>query len=170
MFISQDRWRRCVAEFVGTAFLLAVIVGSGIMGDRLAGGTVALALLANSLATGAALVALILALGPISGAHFNPVVSAAAASQGRLSPGDLMAYVPPQVLGAFLGTACTDAMFGEPALAWSTRTQAFLKLSAKWWRRGSRALGHESHAGIGIHRPVLRPNRQASGLGQHPAS
>ena len=97
-----DRSRRCAAEFVGTAFLLAVIVGSGIMGERLSGGTVALALLANSLATGAALVALILTFGPISGAHFNPLVSVAVARQGRLPFGDLAAYITAQVLGAFL--------------------------------------------------------------------
>jgi len=116
---SEDRARRCVAEFVGTAFLLAAVVGSGIMGERLADGSVAIALLANSMATGAALVALILVFGPISGAHFNPLVSAAAVSEGRLSSEDLMSYVPAQLLGALLGTACADAMFAEPLLEWS---------------------------------------------------
>lgn len=115
----QDRWRRCVAEFVGTGFLLTAVVGSGIMGERLAEGSVAIALLANSMATGAALVALILVFGPISGAHFNPLVSAAAFSEGRLSRADLTTYVPAQLLGAFLGTACADTMFAEPLLAWS---------------------------------------------------
>ena len=124
VLMSQDRWRRSVAEFVGTALLLAAIVGSGIMGDRLADGTVALALLANTLATGAALVALILAFGPISGAHFNPAVSVAAASLGLLSAGDVMAYVPAQVLGAFLGTACANTMFAEPVFAWSTHARS----------------------------------------------
>jgi len=101
MSSSQDRARRCVAEFVGTAFLLAAVVGSGIMGERLADGSVAIALLANSMATGAALVALILAFGPISGAHFNPLVSAAAVSEGRLSSADLMSYVPAAAMALF---------------------------------------------------------------------
>ena len=97
-------------------------------GDRLADGTVALALLANTLATGAALVALILAFGPISGAHFNPAVSVAAASLGLLSAGDVMAYVPAQVLGAFLGTACANTMFASWSCAWRrTLARAFLK-------------------------------------------
>jgi len=80
----MDLRRRATAEFVGTALLLAAVVGSGIMGERLASGNVGLALLANSLATGAALTALILTFGPISGAHFNPAVSIADASQGGL--------------------------------------------------------------------------------------
>ena len=81
----MTRMRRVAAEAVGTAFLLAAVVGSGIMGERLAGGNVAIALLANTIATGATLVALILTFGPISGAHFNPVVSLADASQGGLT-------------------------------------------------------------------------------------
>jgi len=121
---SHDRSRRCVAELVGTAFLLAAIVGSGIMGERLADGSVAIALLANSIATGWALIALILVFGPISGAHFNPLVSAVAVSEGRLSSADLVTYVPAQLLGAFLGTACADAMFAEPLLAWSEHARA----------------------------------------------
>ena len=116
--------RRAVSEATGTALLLAAVVGSGIMGDRLAGGNVAIALLANALATGAALVALILTFGPISGAHFNPAVSLADASQGGLSRRELSAYVPAQLLGAFVGVACADAMFGEPTFAWSTRVRA----------------------------------------------
>ena len=121
---SHNRWQRGAAEFVGTALLLAVVVGSGIMGDRLSGGTIGLALLANSLATGAGLLALILAFGPISGAHFNPLVSAAAASQGRLSSRDFAIYVVAQLAGAFLGTACAHVMFAEPVLAWSTHARA----------------------------------------------
>jgi glycerol uptake facilitator-like aquaporin len=116
--------RRAVSEAIGTALLLAAIVGSGIMGDRLAGGNVAIALLANSLATGAALVALILTFGPISGAHFNPAVSFADASQGGLSMRELAAYVPAQLGGAFVGVAGADAMFGEPTFAWSTHVRA----------------------------------------------
>src|SRR6266496_1584714 len=93
--------RRMAAEAVGTAFLLAAVVGSGIMGERLAGGNVAVALLANTLATGAALVALILTFGPISGAQFNPAVTLADAWQGGLAWGDVPAYLVAQVVGAF---------------------------------------------------------------------
>jgi glycerol uptake facilitator-like aquaporin len=106
---------RCaVAEAVGTAMLLAAVVGSGIMGERLAGGNVAIALLANTLATGAALVALILTFGPISGAHFNPAVSVADASQGGLAWPSVPVYVVAQVVGAFAGVAVAHVMFGEP--------------------------------------------------------
>jgi glycerol uptake facilitator-like aquaporin len=116
--------RRAASEAIGTALLLAAVVGSGIMGDRLSGGNVAIALLANSLATGAALVALILTFGPISGAHFNPAVSAVEASRGVLSIRDLAAYVPAQLLGACIGVACADTMFGEPVFAWSRHVRA----------------------------------------------
>src|SRR5919204_3341152 len=97
--------RKLTAEAVGTALLLAVVVGSGIMAERLAGGNVAIALLANTIATGAGLVALILAFGPISGAHFNPVVTLADASQGGLAWRDVPLYVVAQVAGAFAGVA-----------------------------------------------------------------
>jgi glycerol uptake facilitator-like aquaporin len=106
--------RRAVAEGVGTALLLAAVVGSGIMGERLAGGSVALALLANTIATGAALVALILAFGPISGAHFNPAVTVCDASQGGIGWADVPAYVGAQLGGAIVGVAVADVMFGEP--------------------------------------------------------
>jgi glycerol uptake facilitator-like aquaporin len=112
--------KRLVAELLGTAFLLAVVVGSGIMGERLSGGNVALALLANSVATGAGLAALILAFGEISGAHFNPIVSLSDASQGGLPWKELPAYVVVQLGGAFLGVAVADAMFGLPVYASST--------------------------------------------------
>ena len=111
--------RRAAAEGVGTAMLLAAVVGSGIMGERLAGGSVGLALLANALATGAALVALILTFGPISGAHLNPAVTVADASQGGLRWGDVPVYVAAQVLGAVVGVAVADLMFGEPTFALS---------------------------------------------------
>jgi len=107
--------RRLAAEALGTAFLLAAVVGSGIMGERLAGGNAALALLANSTATGAALVALILAFGPISGAHFNPAVSLVAAGAGELPWRDLPGYVAAQVAGAFAGVGVANAMFELPA-------------------------------------------------------
>jgi len=109
--------RRAVAEFVGTAFLLAAVVGSGIMGERLAGGNVAIALLANTVATGAALVALILAFGPISGAHFNPAVTLADASLGGLGWHQVPAYLVDQVAGAFSGVAAAHAMFGAPVFS-----------------------------------------------------
>jgi glycerol uptake facilitator-like aquaporin len=118
--------RALVGEFVGTAMLLAAVVGSGIMGDRLAGGNVAIALLANTLATGAALVALILTFGPISGAHFNPMVSLADASQGGLTWTRAWTYVVAQVSGAVLGVAAADYMFEEPIFAWSRHVRSGL--------------------------------------------
>ncbi|HTU61977.1 MAG TPA: aquaporin, partial [Polyangiales bacterium] len=102
--------RRAVAEAVGTALLLATVVGSGIMGERLAGGSVGLALLANTLATGAALVALVLTFGPISGAHFNPAVTLADASQGGMKWSDVPAYLVAQLVGAFSGVVLANAM------------------------------------------------------------
>jgi glycerol uptake facilitator-like aquaporin len=116
--------RRAAAEGVGTALLLAAVVGSGIMGERLAGGNVAIALLANSIATGAALIALILTFAPISGAHFNPAVSVMTASQGKLTARELAAYIPAQLAGALIGVACANAMFGEPVLEWSQHARA----------------------------------------------
>jgi glycerol uptake facilitator-like aquaporin len=109
--------RRVVAEAVGTAFLLAAVVGSGIMGERLAGGNAALALLANTLATGAALVALILTFGPISGAHFNPAVTLADASQGGTSWSEVPAYITMQIVGAFVGVAIAHTMFEAPLVS-----------------------------------------------------
>jgi glycerol uptake facilitator-like aquaporin len=108
---------RITAEFVGTAFLLMAVVGSGIMGERLAGGNVAIALLANTLATGAALVALILTFGSISGAHFNPAVSLADASQGGISWRDTPGYVIAQLLGGYVGVMSAHAMFALPLLS-----------------------------------------------------
>ena len=109
----MTRARRIAAEVVGTAFLLAAVVGSGIMGERLAGGNVAIALLANTLATGAMLVTLILTFGPISGAHFNPAVTLADASQGGLPWGEVPGYIAAQLAGAFAGVAAAHLMFGE---------------------------------------------------------
>ncbi len=116
--------RRFTAEGVGTAMLLAVVVGSGIMGERLSAGNVALALLANTLATGAGLVALILTFGSVSGAHFNPLVSLAEAAQGRLSWPDAGGYIVFRSLGAFLGVAVAHMMFGEAFYAWSAHTRS----------------------------------------------
>jgi glycerol uptake facilitator-like aquaporin len=106
--------RRAVAEALGTGMLVATVIGSGIMGENLCGGNVAVALLANTMATGAALVALILALGPISGAHFNPVVSIAGAWRGAVAWGDVPIYVMAQIGGAFGGTAVAHVMFDKP--------------------------------------------------------
>ena len=106
--------RRAVAEALGTAFLLVAVIGSGIMGERLAGGNIAIALLANSVATGATLVALILTFGPISGAHFNPAVTLADASQHGLPWREVPVYIAAQISGAFAGVAAAHLMFGEP--------------------------------------------------------
>ncbi len=114
------------AEGVGTAFLLAAIVGSGIMGERLAGGNVAIALLANSIATGSALVALILAFGPISGAHFNPLVTWCVVLEGGLARRDALGYAAAQVSGAVLGVIAAHLMFGEPVISASAHVRSGL--------------------------------------------
>jgi glycerol uptake facilitator-like aquaporin len=113
--------KKCVAEGLGTALLLATVIGSGIMGEQLAGGNVAIALLANTIATGAGLVALILTFGSVSGAHFNPAVTLADASQGGLPWREVPSYLVAQVLGAFLGVAVAHVMFREPALFFASR-------------------------------------------------
>lgn len=106
--------RHMTAEAVGTALLLATVVGSGIMAERLAGGNIAIALLANTISTGAGLVALILTFGSISGAHFNPAVTLVDAWQGGLPWREVPGYVIAQVLGALLGVASAHLMFGDP--------------------------------------------------------
>ena len=116
--------RRLVAEAVGTALLLATVVGSGIMAERLAGGNVALALLANTLATGAALVALILTFGSVSGAHFNPAVTLADASQGGLPWTMVPGYLAAQVVGALAGVAAAHVMFELPLFFASQKVRA----------------------------------------------
>jgi len=118
--------RRITAEAVGTALLLAAIAGSGIMGERLAGGNIAIALLANSIATGAALVALILTFGPISGAHFNPAVTLCIAGTGGMAWRDAPAYVVAQITGAVLGVVAAHLMFGEPVVSLSTHERSGL--------------------------------------------
>jgi glycerol uptake facilitator-like aquaporin len=109
--------RAAIAEFVGTALLLAAIVGSGIMGVRLAAGNDAIALLANSVATGAVLIALILTFGPISGAHFNPVVSMSQGWTGGMPWSNVARYVPAQLIGAIAGVLVAHGMFGERLIA-----------------------------------------------------
>lgn len=127
--------RRLAAEFLGTAFLVAAVVGSGIMGERLANGNVALALLANTIATGAALVALILTFGPISGAHLNPAVSLADSMEGGLRWTEAPAYICAQILGGIGGAMTAHAMFGLPLVSLSNHnrggaTQAFSEFIA----------------------------------------
>lgn len=116
--------RRATAEFLGTLLLLVAIVGSGIMGERLAQGNVAIALLANSLATGAALVAIILAFGPVSGAHLNPAVTLADAWQRGIPWADAPAYLGAQIAGVFAGVAAAHLMFGLPWFTASTRVRS----------------------------------------------
>jgi len=115
--------RRLAAEALGTALLLAVVVGSGIMGDRLAGGNDAVALLGNTLATGAALVVLITVFGPISGAHFNPVVTAMFAARRELSWRLALAYMAVQVAAAIVGVWAAHLMFAEPVLQVSAKAR-----------------------------------------------
>ena len=122
--------RRYVAEGLGTALLLAIVIGSGIMGERLAGGNVAVALLANAIATGCGLVVLILMFGTISGAHFNPVVTLSEAWQKNLPVSDVLPYIAVQVIGAFAGVAAAHGMFGEPLFFASTHVRTG---AAQWW-------------------------------------
>jgi len=104
--------RRLASEFIGTAFLVAAVVGSGVMAERLAGGNVAIALLANSIATGAVLVALILAFGPVSGAHFNPAVTLSDAIESGIAWHEVPTYLAAQFLGGILGAMLAHVMFG----------------------------------------------------------
>jgi glycerol uptake facilitator-like aquaporin len=122
--------RRLVAEGLGTALLLAIVVGSGIMGERLADGNVAIALLANTLATGAGLVVLILVFGPVSGGHFNPAVTLADAWEGGLPRAEVPGYVAAQVIGAFLGVAAAHLMFQEPLFSASMHIRTG---PSQWW-------------------------------------
>jgi len=116
--------RRVVAEFTGSLLLLAAVVGSGIMGERLADGNVALALLANTLATGAALIAIILAFGPVSGAHLNPAVTLAYAWVGGIIWYDVPAYIAAQISGAFAGVAVAHLMFGASIFSLSKHVRS----------------------------------------------
>ena len=113
--------RRLFAEALGTALLLAIVVGSGIMGDTLSGGNTAIALLGNTLATGAGLVVLITLFGPISGAHFNPVVTLAFAARREVGAWLAVGYIVAQILGAVLGVFAAHAMFGQAIVQVSTK-------------------------------------------------
>jgi glycerol uptake facilitator-like aquaporin len=108
---------RLTAEFLGTAFLVAAVVGSGVMGERLAGGNVAIALLANTIATGAALVALICTFGSVSGAHFNPAVTLADAMEGGIPWTEAAAYISVQIVGGVVGTVVAHVMFSLPVFS-----------------------------------------------------
>lgn len=118
--------RRALAEAVATAFLLAIVVGSGIMGERLAAGNTAVALLANALATGCGLAALIVTFGPLSGAHMNPAVTVALAIRADHAWRDVPAYVIAQILGAVAGVWIAHAMFAMPIIEYSTKARAGL--------------------------------------------
>ena len=130
--------RRLFAEFVGTLLLLATVVGSGIMAERLAGGNVAVALLGNTLATGAMLVVLITMLGPVSGAHFNPVVTLIIAIKRELKAAPAAAYMMVQVIGAIAGVWLAHAMFGEVVLQVSQKVRAG---PAQWLSEGVATFG-----------------------------
>ncbi len=130
--------RRLGAELLGTALLLATVVGSGIMADRLCAGNVGLALLCNALATGAGLVAFIHTFGPVSGAHFNPVVTLDAALGGGLGRRDALLYVGVQLVGALLGVAVADLMFELPAYTASTHVRTG---AAQWFAEAVATFG-----------------------------
>ena len=138
MSAAEPLARRLLAEGLGTAFLLASVVGSGVMGERLAGGNVALALLANSLATGAMLVVLILTLGPVSGAQMNPAVSLAFALRRDLPWPDLAAYVAAQLVGAAVGVWAAHLMFELPLWQLSTHMRHG---AGQWFSEGLATFG-----------------------------
>ncbi|MBV8271694.1 MAG: aquaporin family protein [Cupriavidus sp.] len=143
--------RRLVAEGLGTALLIAIVVGSGIRAERLAAGDTALALLCNALATGAGLVALLVSLGPVSGGHFNPVVSLSNLVQGNLSPRDAFGYVLVQLCGALAGVMAAHAMFGMPLLALSMQARTGPPM---WW---SEFLATFGLIGLGLATSRTRP-------------
>lgn len=125
-----DLKRRLAAEALGTAFLLMSVIGSGIMGEKLAEGNIAIALLANSIATGCALAVLILIFAPISGAHFNPAVTLCMTLQNKISKREALAYIIVQIIAAFLGVAAAHLMFGDPLLFASEKIRTG---SGQWW-------------------------------------
>jgi glycerol uptake facilitator-like aquaporin len=130
--------RRLAAEWLGTALLLATVIGSGIMGERLAGGNVGIALLANSIATGTVLYALILVFAPVSGAHFNPAVTIVMAMHKQITLQHTIAYICAQVMGAFAGVAAAHVMFGEPLFSVSLHERTGI---AQWWAEGVATFG-----------------------------
>jgi glycerol uptake facilitator-like aquaporin len=145
--------RKIISEFLGTGFLVAAVVGSGIMGERLAAGNVAIALLANTIATGAALFALILAFGPISGGHFNPAVTFVDAMERGVSWMVTACYIPAQCAGGICGAVAAHLMFGLPAISVSTHA-----------RNGSAQAFSEFVATFGLICVIWGCARQRSGL------
>lgn len=151
--------RRLTAEFIGTAILLATVVGSGIMGERLAGGNEALALLGNTIPTGAILVVIILIFGPLSGAHFNPAVTVAFLVRGEISARDSSFYIVLQILGAIAGVFAAHFMFEIDILQMSTKVRA-----------GGAQFGSEIIAAFGLVAAILgtirfRPEAVAYAVG-----
>jgi glycerol uptake facilitator-like aquaporin len=135
---TQALHQRIGAEFIGTAILLATVIGSGIMGERLAGGNVAIALLGNTIPTGAILVVLITMFGPISGAHFNPAVTVVFAIKGELSGSEGLGYVAAQVLGGIVGVLAAHAMFDETLLQIASKVRAG---PSQWFSESVAAFG-----------------------------
>ena len=129
--------QKLAAEFIGTAFLLATVVGSGIMAERLAGGNVAIALLGNTLPTGAILVVLITMLGPISGAHFNPAVTMVFRFRGEIATGLAFAFVVVQIAGGIAGVWAAHMMFEETLLQFSAKSRTG---GAQWFAEAVAAL------------------------------
>jgi glycerol uptake facilitator-like aquaporin len=133
-----DLPRKLAAEMIGTAFLLATVVGSGVMAEQLAGGNVALALLGNTIPTGAILVVIILIFGPVSGAHFNPAVTLAFALRREISPANSGFYVLAQIAGAFIGVWAAHLMFDVPVIQESLRVRTG---GAQWFSEGVATFG-----------------------------
>jgi glycerol uptake facilitator-like aquaporin len=147
--------RALVAEFVGTAALLAIVVGSGIMGERLADGNVALALLANAAATAGGLYVLIVLLGPLSGAHFNPAVTLILRLNGERPPAPVAAYVAVQVAAAIVGVAIAHLMFGEALWQPGDRVRTG---GAQWFSEVAATFGLLLTILLGVrHRPQAVP-------------
>lgn len=147
--------RRLAAEALGTALLIAVVIGSGLRAERLAAGNVALALLVNSLASGAGLAALLLAFGGISGGHLNPAVTLSAWLRGMLPAREALRYVAVQLVGAVAGVVAVHLMFGEPPLAWSEQARTGAPL---WWSECLATFGLIGVAMGAAHaRPALLP-------------
>ncbi len=136
--MSYSKAQRFTAEFVGTAFLLATVVGSGIMAEQLAGGNVAIALLGNTLPTGAILVVLITMLGPISGAHFNPAVTLVFALKKTISLNDSIGYVAMQIFGAIIGVWAAHMMFDVPVIQFSQKVRTG---EAQWFAEAIATFG-----------------------------
>lgn len=136
--MTYSNTQKLAAEFIGTAFLLATVVGSGIMAERLAGGNVAIALLGNTIPTGAILVVLITMLGPISGAHFNPAVTLVFRLRDELAARDALAYVAVQIAGGIIGVWAAHMMFGEVVFQFSEKIRSG---GSQWFAEGVATFG-----------------------------